>query len=212
MKTNRILFPVVALLFATHVSSQTLEQIARKINHPIPTSELQAIRAQLERLCTADPGADGLFFYYLAYADIELSFRVEGESLRSQYLTDAQKYLDQIVGGDESEVETLRGYWYFALMAIDPKVNGPKYASRIVGCYEKALKRNPDNPRAVLLYAVFKDNMRKSLGGKYDGLEADIVRARELFAAQDTLSVHPHWGSFTSPRPLSQPSSSLRNP
>jgi hypothetical protein len=196
MKTNLILFLVATFSLVTHVSSQTLEQIARKINHPLPASELQAVRAQLERLCANQPGADWLSSYYLAYADIELSFRVESENLKLQYLADAQAYTDKIVGGDESEVETLRGYWCFALMAIDPKVNGPKYASRIIGCYEKALKRNPDNPRAVLLYAIFKDNMRRSLGGRYDGLEADMARARKLFAEEDTLSVRPHWGSF----------------
>ncbi|MDR1343862.1 MAG: hypothetical protein LBJ39_00775 [Tannerellaceae bacterium] len=188
-----VIFAAIIIL-SINASAQTLEEIVQKINLPMATSELIATRAQLERLSAA-PQADRSAIYYLAYADVELSFRMENDNQKAQYIDEAQKYLDKIKDGDKSEIETLRGYSYFALMAIDPRTNGPKYAPDIIACYEKALKANPDNPRAFLLNAVFRSNMAKAMGGQYKEFEADVIRSRELFAAQDTTSLKPYWGT-----------------
>ena len=183
----------ILMAISTFASAQTLEQIASKLNRPMPTVELRELRNQAERLCV-NSSPDWLDYYYVAYADIELSFRTTNEQEKTQYLNDAQNYLSKIADGDRSEISTLQGYWYFALMALDPRVNGPKYASSIISCYEKALKINPDNPRAILLYAIFKNRMEKSMGGEYKELSSDIERAQKLFNAQDTLSKKPYWG------------------
>lgn len=193
MKTIVIL--AVNLFIFISSWAQSLDEIALRINRPTGTSELMAARAQLERM-SSQPEADWLTFYYLAYADLELSFRMENTEHRSQYINEAQNYLKKINGGDKSEVETLRGYVYFALMAIDPATNGPKYYTDIISCYSKALDANPDNPRALLLNAIFMNNMTKSMGGQYKQFEADVVRSRELFEKQDSISVNPHWGGF----------------
>jgi hypothetical protein len=197
MKTIVIFAAIMALVM--HVSAQTTEEIAQKINRPAPTPELVTARAQLERLCT-DSAANWLTFYYFAYTDIELSFRVEDVNQKLQYIREAQHCLSKIKDGDRSEVETLRGYSCFALMAIDPAVNGPKYAAEIIVHYETALKANPSNPRAVLLNAIFRQNMAKSMGGAYNDLEADIARSRKLFASQDTTASKPCWGSIYLPK------------
>ncbi|MDR1356131.1 MAG: hypothetical protein LBJ58_00495 [Tannerellaceae bacterium] len=184
-----------SIIISLSASAQTTEEIFQKINVPMATPELVAARAQLERLSTA-PQANPSAMYYLAYADLELSFRVGDDNQKAQYIEEAQKYLDKIKDVDKSEVETLRGYSYFALMAIDPRTNGPKYAPDIISCYEKALKANPVNPRAILLNAVFRNNMAKSMGRRYKEFEADVIRSRELFAAQDTTSAKPYWGGM----------------
>lgn len=192
MKTM-VIFAAIIIL-SLNASAQTLEDIAQKINRPMATPELMTVRAQLERLYTAS-SADWLAMYYLAYADVELSFRTENVNQKVQYIDEAQSCLNKIKDGDRSEIETLRGYSYFALMAIDPRTNGPRYAVDIISSYEKALKANPDNPRAILLNAVFRNNMSKAMGSQYKEFEADIIRSKELFVAQDTTSVKPSWGS-----------------
>lgn len=182
------------MAISTFASAQRLEQIASKLNRSMPTVELRELRNQAERLCVnSSPG--WLNYYYVAYADIELSFRTTNEQEKRQYLNDAQNYLSKITDGDKSEVSTLQGYWYFALMALDPRVNGPKYTSNIISCYEKALKINPENPRAIVLYAIFKNRMEKSMGGAYKEFSSDIECAQKLFNAQDSLSGKPCWGS-----------------
>jgi hypothetical protein len=191
---KKLMILAASLLLTVNASSQTIEALAQKINRPLPVSELMTARAQLERLCT-DSAANWLTFYYLAYADIELSFRVENADQKLQYIKEAQDYLLKINDGDKSEVETLRGYAYFALMATNPGENGPRYAQDILACLGKALQINPDNPRAILINAIFKDNMYKSMGSQYKEFETDMNRCRELFAARDTSSVTPSWGS-----------------
>jgi hypothetical protein len=190
MKT--ILIFATSLVLCINASAQTLDVIAQRINRPMATSELLATRAQLERLSAAPP-ANWLIGYYLAYADVELSFRVENVNQKVQYIHEAQTCLAQIEDGDLSETETLLGYSYFALMAIDPRTNGPKYAAHIIACYEKALKANPGNPRAVFLNAIFRNNMAQATGSRYKEFETDIARSKELFALQDTTSVKPYW-------------------
>ena len=188
-----IVILAATLIIGINASAQTMEEIARQINSPMSTPDLMSIRSQLERLSKA-PTTDWLMFYYLAYVDVELSFRVENAAQKQQYISEAQSYIDKIKDGDKSEVETLHGYSYFALMAIDPKTNGPKYATDIISCFEKALKANPDNPRAVLLNAVFRSNMSKMMGSQYKEFETDIIRSKELFEKQDTTSTKPYWG------------------
>jgi hypothetical protein len=176
-----------------HAPAQTVEEIAAKINRPMPVTGLMNVRAQLERLANT-PYAGWLTLYYLAYADVELSFRVENATQKEQYIREAQSCLDNIKDGDRSEVETLRAYSYFALMAIDPGTNGPKYAADIIPCFEKALKYNPANPRAILLHAVFQNKMSEMMGSQYKEFDADIIRSKELFEKQDTTPAKPYWG------------------
>ncbi|MDR2681359.1 MAG: hypothetical protein LBC47_11185 [Tannerella sp.] len=191
---KKLIILAASLLLAFNASSQTIEALAKKINRPLPTTELMTARAQLERLCT-DTAANWLTLYYLAYADIELSFRMENTEQKLLYIKEAQDCLLKINGGDVSEVETLRGYAYFALMAINPAENGPRYAQDILACLGKALQINPDNPRAVVINAIFKNNMYKSMGSRYKEFETDMNRCRKLFDGQDTTSVKPCWGS-----------------
>ena len=192
MKTISIF--AASLILCISADAQTLDEIARKINRPMATSGLMSTRAQLERLSAA-PSANWLILYYLAYADIELSFRVENVDQKVQYIQEAQTLLAKIEDGDLSETETLLGYSYFALMAIDPRTNGPKYAAPIIACYEKALKVNTANPRAVFLNALLRNNMAQAMGGRYKEFESDIARSKELFALQDTTSVKPYWNA-----------------
>ena len=192
MKT--ILIFAASFMLCVNASAQTLDAIVQKINRPMATSELLATRSQLERL-SATPPVKWPILYYLAYADVELSFRVENVNQKIQYIHDAQIRLAQIEDGDLSETETLLGYSYFALMAIDPRTNGPKYAADIIACYEKALKANPGNPRAVFLNAIFRNNMAQAIGSRYKEFETDIARSKELFALQDTTSAGPYWNA-----------------
>lgn len=87
MKTMVIF--AATIILSLNASAQTLEDIAQKINRPMATPELMTVRAQLERLSTASP-ADWLAMYYLAYADVELSFRTENVNQKVQYIDEAQ--------------------------------------------------------------------------------------------------------------------------
>lgn len=197
MKTLKNYLSVILLLIACTASAQKLDQLVAALNKPMATKELIDARNMLVRL-NMGGSTDWVCPYYLAYADIELSFRLSDEKERSRYLNDAQTYLKDLSsfsGAEASEVHTLKGYWYYAMMALDPKTNGPKYYVDIMACYEKAIKQNADNPRALLLSALFKNSMAQFMNSEYGDLAKDVERARRLFNQQDSTGWAPVWGA-----------------
>lgn len=191
MKTiSSIMF---TLSFVVTVNAQSIEEIAAKINRPCSTAELATTRASLEKLCSEND-VDWLPLYYMVYTDLSLFFRTENTNTKLNYLQDAKKYLGQIKGGNASEVETLQGYWYMALITTNAHEYGAKYASQAISNFENAISLNPENPRAIILNAIFKSNMQKSLGGNYPKFNDDMQRAYTLLTQTDTTTLLPHWG------------------
>jgi len=175
-----------------------LTGMVKSLDESKSPEELKKVRASFERLSSLSESG-WLPLYYMAYIDIELSFVSPGETDKNQYLEEAGNYLDKlkklkVKGNHElSEINALRGYWYFAHMAINPGVNGPKYASLTINAFSEALRLNPDNPRAILLNAFFQHNMAKFTGGEYGQLNQDIQKAGLLFDKETTDSPLPHW-------------------
>ena len=182
-----------ALSIMMSASATTVEEIASKINAQPSLPQLMEIRANLAHLCDSDD-ANWLTHYYMVYADLCLFFSSNDERSKLNYLDDAKAHLAQIKDGDPSEVEALRGYWYMALVTTNQAENGPKYSSTVIGCYQKALKINPENPRAILLNAIYMSNMQKAFGGVYKEFSDDMQRAYLLLQAPSTALPNPQWG------------------
>ncbi len=179
--------------------SKALETAVQSVDQATSEVDWKQARSRFERLAGAN-AADWLPWYYVAYVDIELSFRVTDPAEKQQYLQDAETCLDMLkklkITDPKalSEVNMLRGYRYFALMAIDPATNGPRYAGVVAEYYGEALKQNPDNPRAIFCNAQFQHQMAAFMGGAYKLFDADIERAQILFASEAKDTVSPHWG------------------
>lgn len=135
--------------------------------------------------------------YNLAYVDILMTFRLEDDALKFRLLDEAEGCLQRLStmpDADKSEVEALKALRYLSLMNINPAINGPKYANHILLALGKALKQNPDNPRAVLLSAMYQKNQSAFMNRKYEEYDAEMARAKELLQQQDTTGLAPVWG------------------
>lgn len=66
---------------------------------------------------------------------------------------------EKLDSADLSELHALKAYYYYVLIAINSKVNGPKYYTNVFGECEKALEANSKNPRALAISFVFKKQM-----------------------------------------------------
>ena len=177
-------------------SAQDLGPVVQKVNNAKEVSELIQVRSQLERFIVAQPQL-WLAQYYLAYVDVQLSFRVPDKSEKSQYLSEAETYLNtisELKDTDKSEIYTLKGLRLYALIASDPQTNGPKYSGEIINDYETALGINPDNPRAVILSALFKNDMAKFMHQTYEDFPKDVDKAATLFANENKTGLTPTWG------------------
>jgi len=196
MKTIKNVLCVLFIMVSVITSAQDLGPVVQKVNNAKEVSELIQVRSQLERFIVAQPQL-WLAQYYLAYVDVQLSFRVPDKSEKSQYLSEAETYLNtisELKDTDKSEIYTLKGLRLYALIASDPQTNGPKYSGEIINDYETALGINPDNPRAVILSALFKNDMAKFMHQTYEDFPKDVDKAATLFANENKTGLTPTWG------------------
>ena len=196
MKTIKSVLCVLFFMLSFVTSAQDLGPIVQNVNKATDVSGLIQVRSQLERFVMAQP-QQWLAEYYLAYVDVQLSFRVPDKNEKSQYLSEAETSLNNLSAlkeTDKSEIYTLKGFRLYALIASDPQTNGPKYSGEIMNAYGTALGINPNNPRAVILSALFKNDMAKFMHQGYDNFQKDVDKAATLFANESKTVLTPTWG------------------
>ena len=196
MKTIKNVLCVLFIMVSVITSAQDLGPVVQKVNNAKEVSELIQVRSQLERFIVAQPQL-WLAQYYLAYVNVQLSFRVPDKNEKSKYLSEAETSLNTLSAlkeTDKSEIYTLKGFRLYALIASDPQTNGPKYSGEIINDYETALGINPNNPRAVILSALFKNDMAKFMHQAYENFQKDVDKAASLFALESKTTLNPTWG------------------
>lgn len=206
MKTS-ILFAVVLLFNIGTITSQTnspVEMAVQKVDQAKTLDDWKQCRNQFERLAMIETD-NWLPAYYMIYTDIKLSFWSENGTEKERYLEEAQNYLEKIKkmkttdNKIRSEISTIRGYICYALMALNPAVNGPRYTGLIIDCYSEALKLNPENPRAILLNAYFQKSLAAFMNSNYNAFENDLKNAYTLLEKEDKQNPFPHWGRYEFP-------------
>jgi hypothetical protein len=140
---------------------------------------------------------DWLPYYYEAYAYINMSFIETKESEKEIYCKKAQDLLDEMkrINPGESELYVLQSMLYYALMEINPMLNGPLYFPKAASALSEAEKLNPDNPRIYYLRGKSTMNTPKFFGG---GSEAAIPVFEKALILNKSFKpesiVHPYWG------------------
>ena len=89
-------------------------------------------------------------------------------SKAQQYIDEAQRVIQRIEvlqptkATDRSDLATLHGFYYTALIVTNPQQNGPRYYRQALDCFDEALKLNPKNEMAKMLLARFNEGMNSS--------------------------------------------------
>ena len=90
------------------------------------------------------------------------------DSKAQQYIDEAQRVIQRIEAlqptkaADRSDLATLHGFYYTALIVTNPQQNGPRYYRQALDSFDEALKLNPKNEMAQMLLARFKERMNSS--------------------------------------------------
>lgn len=90
------------------------------------------------------------------------------DSKAQQYIDEAQCVIQRIEAlqptkaADRSDLATLYGFYYTALIVTNPQQNGPRYYRQALDNFDEALKLNPKNEMAQMLLARFKEGMNSS--------------------------------------------------
>ena len=90
------------------------------------------------------------------------------DSKVQQYIDEAQRVIQRIEAlqptkaADRSDLATLHGFYYTALIVTNPQQNGPRYYRQALDSFDEALKLNPKNAMAKMLLARFNEGMNSS--------------------------------------------------
>ena len=89
------------------------------------------------------------------------------DSKAQQYIDEAQRIISKIEAlkpqraADRSDLATLRGFYYTAVIVTDPQQNGPRYYRQALDNFDEALKLNPGNKMARMLQQRFMQGMQQ---------------------------------------------------
>ncbi len=136
-------------------------------------------------------------FYYIAYSYSIMAFKAPENIQKDKYLDLAQEHLEKglAIAPTESELSTLQGFIYTGRLVIDPMTRGPQYSGMASEVLNKAVKQNPENPRALLLLGQMMYGTAQFMGGGTEDacglIEKSLVQF-DTYKSENKLA--PTWG------------------
>lgn len=159
-------------------------------------TDLQAAASRFERIATTESSRWEPLYYH-AFAYINLSFSEKDGDKKDALMDIAQKSIDKALEnkGDKSELYTLQGFLYQGRIQANA-MRSMTYSQKASDILEKAIKENPENPRALLLIgqniyytpAMFGGGSKKALP-KFQ--EAKVLFDREM----GKTGIYLKWGA-----------------
>lgn len=173
-----------------------LQQVLSKVKEEKEMSGLYNHVNTLKRLSAMCPG-QWLPDYYIAYFDLKLvlSKATDKPADLLQEVSEKLTALKSNAQANASEVATLEGYYYYAMIAQDPAVNGQKYYREVMNGYEKAIRLDPSNPRPQLQLAIFQHRMAAFMKQPDDGFCDKLQQLEQTFRDfRPAGATAPDWG------------------
>ena len=193
---------IVALMCATSMNAQNNNQFDAQlknslsvVNVNVPTSIVKVMN-DLKHMENQYPDA-WLPTYYRVFYALQYAARSPQSDYSSLFLDAVKADLEALQtkkGVDRSEQFTLKGFYYTALIAQNPSVNGKLYYIDAICYYKSAIGINPSNPRPRILLYMFFDNMSKQTGQPSMNSPKDLETIKELFSKEKQNGLQPAWG------------------
>lgn len=165
-----------------------------KLNGSVSIDVLLKVKGEMARISDICPNS-WIPYYYQALLGIQtcLYARFDKYGVMEDCLKQIEtaEKLDSV---DSSELFALKAYYYYVLIAINSKVNGPKYYSNVFRECEKSLEINSKNPRALAISYVFKKQMGNFLNVKTDEDQKELQSILDIFNKENKNTILPRWG------------------
>ena len=193
---------IVAFVCATNVSAQNQKQFdvqlgttLRNINSDDAASVVKGID-ELKHMASQRPDA-WLPAYYQALEALQYAVKFPNDSHSYAFLQAADSCIEALLanpGADKSEVLTLKGFYYTALIVQNPAEKGKLYYMDAIDNFKSAVSTNPANPRPRLLLYIFFEQMSKVTGSPDMNSPRDLETIRQLLAGEHKTGLQPRWG------------------
>lgn len=104
----------------------------------------------------------------------------------------------EVISPDNSEIVTLEGFKLMAQVSADPGSRGQSLSGAVLNSFGKALKINPENPRAAVLMAQMELGMAQFFHSGTEKACGLVKQSLGAFAAQNNealkAALMPTWG------------------
>jgi hypothetical protein len=199
MKT--LLTTALSLLMVINVMSQpnfeeaigeTLEQLHKAEG----IEQILSATARFERIAGVE-SSRWEAPYHLAYSRILLSFSETDGKRKDEILDLADKDIEKALalGGDKSELLTLKGFSYQGRIQVNPMRRGQKYSGMAAEVLTEAIDLNPSNPRAHFLMGQNVYHTPAMFGGGCKNAVEHFKRAVNIYASVTPCNdAKPQWG------------------
>lgn len=185
-------------LFAQSVDAvyeQAMLKTVAKLDSSYTIPLLKQQKNQFDRI-SSKYTKEWLPVYYSVYCNLQsvyLNPKADNSSVLLEEAKEKLSSLEKYKNVDLSEINTLWGYYYTALISLDPQTNGAKYFGQVMSYYKQAIAENAANPRPVYLLAFFETNLPPFMqqGKDFCG---ELGKAEDLYKDENSKSVKPHWG------------------
>lgn len=158
--------------------------------------ELQNAINALDRIGQAEP-AKWEPQYYCAFGYLMMATREKDGQKVDNYLDLALERVKrgQDVSKDNSELLALEGFAHMLRVSVDPASRGQRFSGMSMKSFNKALKVNPSNPRALSLMAQMQHGTAQFFGSSTEESCRMAKKALELFDTQKSDEpLAPQWG------------------
>lgn len=193
---------IVAFVCATNVSAQNQKQFdvqlgttLRNINSDDAASVVKGID-KLKHMASQYPDA-WLPAYYQALEALQYAVKFPADNHSYAFLQAADSCIEALqmnIDADKSEVLTLKGFYYTALIVQNPAERGKLYYMDAIDNFKSAVSTNPANPRPRLLLYIFFEQMSKVTGSPDMNSPKDLETIRQLLAGEHKTGLQPRWG------------------
>ena len=145
---------IVVFVFAGVINSHAQQQSA---------DDMLNLVAKLQRLEAMQPDSIGPK-YQLALQSLNFAVMNSTAPQTENILAQAEETInkmEKMKGADQSDLCTLRGFYYMVRIVQNPAQNGQRYYLTVMENYEKALRLNPNNTLAQNLQQKFLEGMKQ---------------------------------------------------
>lgn len=145
---------IVVFVFAGVINSHAQQQSAESMLNLV---------TKLQRLEAMQPDSIGPK-YQLALQSLNFAVMNPSAPQTENILVQAEETInkmEKMKGADQSDLCTLRGFYYMVRIVQNPAQNGQRYYLTVMENYEKALRLNPNNTLAQNLQQKFLEGMKQ---------------------------------------------------
>lgn len=200
MKKNLLIIAGVLCATLVLANGQFEKAMAKNIpamfNADSPEALQDAIN-QLNRVGEAE-GDRWEPYYYVAFGYLRMSFMYEKAEDKDKYLDLGMKAVEkgETINPNDSELEAMRGYIHMMKLTVDPATRGMTYSGLAFTSFQKAIKLNPENPRAHYLMGRMQYGTAQFMGGGTEDACGSMFKALTLFdkEVKKDNPFAPSWG------------------